>query len=280
MKRVLKVVLVLIAIFSQSGCTHLFYQPDRYLYYSPEKLGFHPREIQFKSADGTRLLGWFFPARTPKPKGTVVQFHGNAENMSSHFTSLVWLIDEGYNLFTFDYRGYGGSGGEPTQAGIYLDGMAALDKAWELRTGLKFIVYGQSLGGAILMRAFEDFRNKSQTSLIVLDSTFMNYKTVARRLLSRTWFTWPLSFLPYLFVSNKYGSEQAVSASQNQILIIHDKKDPAVPFACGEDIFEKAQNASHKEFWKLDDGHHIEVFSEYNMSYRKNFIKLLENLSG
>lgn len=260
------------------GCSSVFYYPDRYLHYRPEKLGYKHEELKFESKDGTKLVAWFFPAEggKAKAKGTIIQFHGNAENLSSHYVSLAWLTKHGYNLFIFDYRGYGGSEGEPDQQGTYKDGLAALDKAWELKSGRRFIVYGQSLGGAIAMRAFADFSHRDQTSLVVMDSTFLSYKTVARRVLGQRWWLWPFSPLALLLVSNEYGAKDALVANKTRLLVIHDKRDPSVPFANGEDIYELA--TSPKDFWVLDDGRHIEVFAPYNKSYRDKFVQLLESL--
>lgn len=263
-----------------TSCTKLFYQPDSYLHYPPEKLGYKPKELTFASVDGTKLIAWYFKANAPdkKTRGTIVQFHGNAENISSFYTTLVWLTKHGYNLFIFDYRGYGGSQGEPSQHGVYLDGMAALDKAWELRSGPRFIVYGQSLGGAIAMRAFHDFRHKNKTDLIVMDSTFMSYDTVARRWAASYWITWPISPLAPLLVSNKYASEDAVRKNKTRLLVIHDERDPVVPFSCGKELYEGATSTQKKDFWKLADGRHIEVFAPYNKEYRERFVRLLETL--
>ena len=69
------------------GCVQsMFYYPDSVRYETPEALGMRYENVQFASADGTRLSGWFLPAenrQNPKEaKGTVVHFHGNAQNMS------------------------------------------------------------------------------------------------------------------------------------------------------------------------------------------------------
>ena len=67
-------------------------------------------DIYFKSSDGVALHGWFF--RTiPEAKATILVFHGNAENLSTHVNSVLWLVQEGFNVFIFDYRGYGGNPG-------------------------------------------------------------------------------------------------------------------------------------------------------------------------
>lgn len=265
------------------ACSGVFYYPDRYLYYPPEKLQYEYQKVHFQSSkDSTALSAWFFPARRKPVKGTVIQFHGNAENISSHYLSLVWLVDHGFNLFTFDYRGYGLSAGEPTQEGTYGDGLAALEQGLQhyLENGKGLlIVVGQSLGGAVLMRALEDFKNREKVGLIVLDSTFMSYKTVARRVMANHWFTWIVSPLAPLFVSNEYSSERAVRNNRLPLLVIHDRKDPSVPFNCGKDIVEASSQNSGVEFWELEQGRHISVFSEDNLKYRRQFLEYLNRFT-
>ncbi len=272
----LRGLLLLLGVLPFSGCTYAFYHPDHVMYYPPAAMGIEVREIRFASVDGKLLTGWFFPAQgTLAVKGTVVQFHGNSENMSSHYASLLWLTRRGYNLFTFDYRGYGSSEGVASQEGTYLDGMAALDKAWELRTGLRFVIVGQSLGGAIAMRSFADFRHQEGTQLIVLDSTFASYKTEARRLLASRWYTWPLSLFGWLLISDKYAPRQALRRAKTRLLIVADRRDPVVPFANGEEIFKLATGT--KDFWVLDQGRHIRVFGPENAKYRERFVELLDS---
>lgn len=202
--------------------------------------------------------------------------------MSSHYLSLAWLIPKGYNLFTFDYRGYGQSEGSPSQKGLYHDALAALEQAWRYHVdskALRFVVYGQSLGGAVAMRALPDWPGHDHVDLLVLDSTFLSYKEVASRLLASRWLTWIFQPLPYLLVSDEYSAAAALSENRRPLLIIHDRDDPIVPFACGVEILERASQP--KEFWELRNGIHIGVFSEEHPSspttdYRARFIQVLE----
>jgi fermentation-respiration switch protein FrsA (DUF1100 family) len=81
-------------------------------------------------------------------KGTVVHLHGNAQNMSAHFSFTSWLPQAGFNLLIFDYRGYGKSGGTPSRAGLVLDSIAAI-RYVQNRPNIapnRVILLGQSLG--------------------------------------------------------------------------------------------------------------------------------------
>jgi fermentation-respiration switch protein FrsA (DUF1100 family) len=282
--------LLFLLLFFTTGCSGLFYHPDRNLYYPPHRMGFSAQEYVFSASDGTQLDGWFFTARKDDPafgveypprraQGTIIQFHGNSENMSSHYLSLVWLIDHGFNVFTFDYRGFGKSQGEPNQKGTYEDALAALDLGWKLHqlSGAepRFIVYSQSLGGVIAMRSITDFKHRDEVSLLVLDSTFVSYQQIAREKMASHWFTWPLQPLTYLLVSDGYGAENSLHRNSLPLLVIHDKKDPVVPFDLGQKNFDEDGAAiSHKgprDFWILNAGRHVGVFVE--PAYRDRFVR-------
>ena len=66
-------------------------------------------------------------------KGLILQYHGNAENLTSHYLSLGWLAHEGFDVFIFDYRGYGRSSGEIDARGISWDSQAAFDYAYNYK---------------------------------------------------------------------------------------------------------------------------------------------------
>ena len=278
--RLFKLCLVPFVLLMCVSCTSVFYQPDRFMYYPPELNGFKQQNVYFSAPDGPRLHGWFF--RNSKPKGTIVLFHGNGENLSSHYASLVWATRFGYQLFIFDYRGYGESLGTPDPEGVYQDGMAALDKAFELHRASgasKFIVYGQSLGGAVAMRCFADFKSKKETSLVVMDSTFMSYRDVAQEMLAHHWLTWIFSPLARILVSDKYATEDSVKHLATRLLVIHDKHDPLVDFENGQKIFDLAPGTPNKkELWSLDEGRHIGAFALDAMGNRKRFLTLLDSI--
>jgi fermentation-respiration switch protein FrsA (DUF1100 family) len=268
-----------LALLIIAGCTSLFYHPDRVQYVKPENYNFTYKEITFHPKDKTELIGWFFPAKTEKPKGTIIQFHGNAQNMSAHFLSLSWVMDKGYNLFVWDYRGYGISDGKPTPEGVYQDSLAAMDegrKLWKDNGKGKFIVYGQSLGGAIAMKALDHYKEREFVDLVVQDCTYMSYQDLAFHKLSRS-ILFPLSPLAYVLVTDKYSSKEAVKKMDRPTLVIVAEKDRVVDQKFGREIFETLKTP-HKWFWKVSDGEHITTFHDPESPLRDKFIKLLESL--
>jgi fermentation-respiration switch protein FrsA (DUF1100 family) len=268
-------------LLSFSGCTHVFYQPsDEMLVRDPHKLDKFREEVTFKNPDGLVLTGWYFKARSGAHKGTVIQFHGNAENMTSHFASVVWMIDEGYDFFTFDYRGYGKSEGTPSQEGLNQDALTAIRYVMGRNSNEQhdLILYGQSLGGAVLLRAQADLTEAERKRVrgVVSESAFYDYHEIAKDVLGRHWFTIWIDPLVYVLVSDKYSAEDSISkVSPIPLIVIHGDRDPVVPYHIGEEIFALAHEP--KFFIPVPGGGHIDSMWVRKGEFRPRFLKLLDS---
>ena len=120
-ENVLLILICAIPLLLIPGClNHRFYQPNRTLYPTPDQCDLHYEEVFFKSKDGTKLHGWFVSA-LGDAVGTVIHFHGNFGNLTYYLNQICWLPVNNFNVFTFDYRGYGRSEGTPSRSGIYED---------------------------------------------------------------------------------------------------------------------------------------------------------------
>lgn len=268
---------IIVLLLLTAACSHLFYQPSRQWYFDPaqQKLAFE--DVWFSSKDGTKLHGWVFPAQG-KVKGTIVHFHGNAENISSHFLNLVWTTQQGYHYFIFDYRGYGKSPGSPGQASVNEDALAALAKADEIRStrgGGQLIVYGQSLGSVISARAVSEF-DQSRISLLVQDSPFYSYKKIAFDRLTDVWFLIPFSPLGFVLVSDEYASWTVLEKLTVPTLVITGEADTITPPLYGRYIY-KHVGAAKKWWWKTK-AKHINVYFIENGKYRQDLMALLSGL--
>ena len=269
-----------------TSCSNLLYYPTRHKYSEPTKLGFGYIEEKFISGDGTKLVGWYFPASktvdnaSDKTKTTIIQFHGNGENLSSHYHSLVWLTKQGYNLFSFDYRGYGGSEGDPDPAGVHKDALAAIKYILEDRRGdkpEKIILYGQSLGGAILLGAYDFIPNKEQISAVVVEGSFSSYQRIARKKLAAQWWSWIFQPFVYVALSDKYSGEKKIeSISPVPLLVLHGDHDQIVEIEHGKKIYEMAKEP--KFFWEIKGGHHLDVMYIEKEKHRPKLLKLFKFL--
>ena len=124
--------LILIPLFLFSSCSNLFYQPNKFLYSDPHQFKYQFTNVKIPSTDGVVLHAWHFKNISKiKTKGVVLFFHGNAQNISSHYYSIAWLSKHGYEVVVVDYRGYGLSTGKPNQKGVNQDALAALKYSHE-----------------------------------------------------------------------------------------------------------------------------------------------------
>ena len=88
----------------------------------------------------------------------VVYFHGNSENIDGYWDQIEFYWQSGYEVFIFDYRGYGRSWGEPSFDGVIADGRLAIDYV-SATTGLastELIYVGLSLGGFVSVHNLVD----------------------------------------------------------------------------------------------------------------------------
>jgi fermentation-respiration switch protein FrsA (DUF1100 family) len=242
-----------------ASCTAVFFQPHRIRVFTPDQLGLAYEEVRFKTRDGFELYGWFLPAKGPA-SGTIVQLHGNAENITTHFTSLAWMPGRGFNVFTFDYRGYGASEGNPSLEGAQLDidaaiqtllGRADIDKN-------RIVIYGQSLGGALAAYYVAQSAHRDRIRALVLESTFSDYIEIAREKFADHWITWPFQWLPYLTVDDRFSPLPAMpKISPIPLLVLHGDQDRIVPMEHGKRLYEAALEP--KQLWIVAGAGHIQT---------------------
>ena len=264
-----------------TSCSNMFYYPSRDEFYSPKSFNIDYEDHYFQSNDGLKLHGWFLKTSQDNIKGTIVHFHGNAENITTHFLSLAWLVNYGYQIFIFDYRGYGKSEGKTSQKGIYFDALAAFNYSHRLhkeKGAGKYIVYGQSLGGIISLRALMDFPKKKDIHLVVMDSTFSSYQKIAFDKMTDSWITIPFSPLVYLLISDEMESFSHIQNLSVPLLVIHGDSDKVVPYKFGKEIYVNSPNQIEKWMWSINGGKHTDVFFREEGKYRKKFVKFLENI--
>jgi hypothetical protein len=273
----MKKLLLFFTLISLQSCNSIFFQPDRIRYFNPESENIEYRDIFIPGYDGKKIHMWIFPA-AGEARGTIVQFHGNAENMSSHFASLFWVTRKNYNFITFDYRGYGESEGKIDDIAIRKDAVLVaqyIKKLGKDLLGEKLIFHGQSLGGIILQRALIDMDQKFLPDAAVLESTFHSYREIAFKQLSRQWFTALLIPVAFFLISDY----NAPAGQMNKLpkipyLIVHSHSDEIVPFPMGKKLFELIH--SPKSFIELRGERHMGFFlTEDN---RKKYMDFLNNL--
>jgi hypothetical protein len=260
MLRYLLRTLILSAWLPAAGCNHLFYYPDHVDYLQPETFGMRAEQISLPSGDETIHM-WKIPGMRREKPGKVLHFHGNAQNLSSHFLFSAWLARFGYDVYIFDYRGYGKSTGEPSRAGLVEDGITALKYVAGV-DGKELFVLAQSLGGAVAVPSLALAGTAADAvRLLTIDSSFPSYRDMARDKLASFWATWPLQWPLSFLVSEDYSPASYIGRLKMPLLIVHGTKDRIVPFRMGAELFRLAPGPD-KTFWKIPDAPHTWFLTE------------------
>ncbi|HVS62799.1 MAG TPA: alpha/beta hydrolase [Thermoanaerobaculia bacterium] len=221
--------------------------PERYPngLWQPQSYGVAAEDVWFSSADGTRLHGWWMPAR--RARGTVLYCHGNAGNITNRIGAYRLLHRARLNVFAFDYRGYGRSEGRPSEPGVLADARAAHDSLVNEieESPERILFFGHSLGGAI---AIDCALHRRGVGLVV-QSSFTNVREMAR-------VRFP-SLPMHLVARNQFRSLDKVSQVTIPKLFIHGTADETIPVRLGRRLFEHASDP--KEWYEVPHAGHNDV---------------------
>ena len=235
-----------------------FYHPTRHVYAHPEDESLVYEPVRFPAND-ERLHGWFFPA-VGNARGTVIHCHGNAGNITGHFTYVAWMPACGWNVLVFDYQGFGRSKGRATRAGTIADANAAIDYA-RSRVDVdetRLVLFGQSLGGAI---AIVTAAERHDLRAVAVEGAFCDYRREARFICKRTWFLWGAAPLTNLLIGPGYDPIDYVARiAPTPTFFITGTADAVCDYRQTLDLHETA--GEPKSLWVIQEGHHTGALTE------------------
>jgi fermentation-respiration switch protein FrsA (DUF1100 family) len=257
------------------ACDSYFFYPRRTFVANPHLDLVVHEDVFFVSPDGVRLHGWLLRPNG-EPRGTILFFHGNAENISTHVGAVLWLAMEGYQVFLIDYRGYGKSEGTPGMEGIHLDALAAIDRLFRMEGVDKdrIVVFGQSLGGAVAVYAVANSPHRDRIRALILDSAFSGYRRIAREKIAELILLWPFQSPLSLLVTDRYSPSRWIERiGPVPVLILHGEADKVVPVKHGVQLYRLAEEP--KQLWITPGAGHIQSLSDGNL--RKRLLCFLDS---
>ena len=273
----IRIVLSITIILFLSGCTRFIFYPEKRHYFSPEVFKVKHEEVFFKSRDGLRLHGWWLLSEQPK-KATIVFMHGNAQNISTHIAGVYWLPKYGYDVFIFDYRGYGYSQGITEIDGVIRDTEDAISYS-QTRTqqeNLPLIVMGQSLGASLAIFAVANHPAKENLDALISISAFSDYQKVTQEALSSWWLTWLFQWPLSKTINNDYAPGKYIAdISPVPLLVLHSEQDEIIAYHHGADLY---QAAAEPKYFQQTTGLHNNVFKIE--SNRELILGFLEQVIG
>jgi hypothetical protein len=232
--------------------SRLIYQPTRYpggWWHTQADLG--ARDVWLRTSDGVRLHAWFVEA--PGSRLVTLYFHGNGGNLANRPGHLRQMTALGSSVLIFDYRGYGKSGGRPTERGLYRDADAAYDALIGMGyEAAQIVMYGESLGAAVAV----DLAGRRPCAGLILECPFTSFSAIAGTVV-------PLA--GRLFASG-FNTRRKITDVHVPVLIVHGDRDRTVPYAMGRAVFEAANEP--KLFWTVEGATHKTIIEKGGALYR------------
>jgi len=237
-----------VLLFVYVGLAAMLYFTQRSMMYFPETIHTSPaeaglpeaEEISLTAADGVRIVGWHVAPRDGQP--VILYLHGNGGALRYRVERFHRLIKEGLGLVAVEYRGYGGSEGSPSEAGLFADAEAAYAFAAGRYRPDQLVLWGESLGTGLAVYLAAD----KPVGRVILEAPFTSTAAVAAR---RYW------FMPVrLLMKDQFRSDERIANVTAPVLILHGLNDRVVPYAMGEQMFDLAKGNKHIVRF-LDGGH-------------------------
>jgi fermentation-respiration switch protein FrsA (DUF1100 family) len=233
-----------------------------------EKLLFRPHPssyvdtdemIKLTTADGVAITALHLAG--PNAKYTILHSHGNGEDMGDSRYTYEQLHQAGFNVFAYDYHGYGTSGGVPTEQLAYAD----IDAAYEYLTTKchvppeRIIVLGRSIGGGPSV----DLATRKPIAGLVLESAFISAFRAA--------------FYAKLLPWDKFDNLAKLPAVKCPVLVMHGENDWTVRVWHGRKLYETA-NQPKQCLWVAGAGHNnlIDIAGQQYFKTLLNFAATLD----
>lgn len=198
--------------------------------------------VSIPSADGSALAGWYEAPQAGKP--LIVYFRGNSASFSREHIRYEAMEADGYGFVAFDYRGFGGSPGEVTQAHVLEDALAAFD--WAKAKGFPIVLWARSLGSGPGVYV----ASQRDADALFLETPFDSATAVGR---DRYW------YLPVdLLMSDNYPVDQWIGKVEEPVFVAHGAADTTIATYHGQRVYDLAPNeagiwiepgADHDDLW-------------------------------
>jgi pimeloyl-ACP methyl ester carboxylesterase len=224
------------------------------MYLLQDRLVFHPRPLPdehrariaarvaaaesvfLPATDGTRLHAWRLKA--PRGAPLVIYFGGNAEEIS-------WMIGEalartpGVGWLLVDYRGYGSSGGAPSEATLSADARLWYDHV--ANEAGRVLVFGRSLGSGVAVRLAAE----RPVAGVIVVAPFDSLVAVARH---------HFPFLPVSWMlRHRFDSAERAPGMAVPLLCLVARHDEIIPAIHSKRLYEAW--GGPKRWVEVDGGH-------------------------
>ncbi|TMK24372.1 MAG: alpha/beta hydrolase, partial [Alphaproteobacteria bacterium] len=202
-------------------------------------------EVKIATADGERLDGWWRPPPATE-RGVVLFLHGTPGTVPDQVWRLDQLKHSGLGILAIDWRGYGGSTGNPTELGLRADARAGFDFIRAAAPQSKIAVFGESLGTGPAVALARD----RPVAGVLLNAPYAS----VRRLFELRGLPIPYRWL----MKDPFDSEALIGGVTAPLLILHGTDDPAIPVGEAHRLYDAAHEP--KMIFIADGAGHLDAW--------------------
>jgi uncharacterized protein len=242
----------------------LYFAQRSILYPIPEKVRTSPAAAGFPEAeehvlptsDGEKIVAWHVPPR--EGQSVIIFFHGNGDILTWRVPWFREMIAGGAGLIAVSFRGYAGSSGSPTEAGLLQDAEAAYAFAIEHYSPERIVVWGFSLGTgpAVALAA------NRRIGRLILEAPYSSIADVAAA---------AFPFVPVRwFIRDQFHSDRWIVNVTAPVLIMHGERDHTIPIRFGERLYELARQP--KQMVRFPEGGHDDLDNFGAMDVARAFL--------
>jgi uncharacterized protein len=245
---VLKWLVALVSIGYLGGLVALYFAQRAFLFpipqtvrTTPEAAGFpEAQEHVLTTADDEKVIVWHVPAKQGHP--VVLYFHGNGDYLAGFFGRFRDLISDGTGIVALSYRGYAGSSGQPSEAGLLQDAAAAYAFTAARYNADQIVIWGFSLGTGVAVAMAAEH----PVGRLILEAPYTSVADVAATVFRFAPVRW--------LIRDPFRSDARIGRVTAPLLIMHGACDRTIPIALGERLFALAHEP--KQFVRFPEGGH------------------------
>lgn len=218
--------------------------------------------------------------KVPKPKGTVILFHGFGGQKANMLDKAELFRMQGYQTLLVDFMGSGGSEGSQTSIGYFEAEQVKTCYTYLQDKGEKnIILFGTSMGAVAVMKAINDYG--IQPKSIIIECPFGSmYQTVCARFKTMHAPTFPMAALLVFwggvqngFWAFNHNPSEYAKKITCPTLLLYGEKDEKV--SKGE-ISEIYTNLAGKKRWiSYAKAGHENYLNKYKVEWNKDVANFL-----
>jgi hypothetical protein len=200
--------------------------------------GYGIKTIWIEAEGGSRVEAWFAPGRgrsAASPGGAVIFAHGNGELIDDDWVWIAQYLELGVSVLLPEYRGYGRSGGSPSQAAIVADMQQFHDRLVRQPAvdPTRVVFHGRSLGGGVVAA----LAATHTPAAMILESTFTSAAAI-----------WTRMLLPPFLCRHPFRSDAVLADYRGPVLLLHGTQDEVIPVRHGRRLHEVIPQSTYVEW--------------------------------